>query len=137
MGSTKSITLDARSECLEYVVDFIETELNAIACPVDTQMQIELAVEELFVNISNYAYKGQPGKVTIYFTHPNKNMVSITLLDNGVPFNPLEQKDPDVFQPLEERNPGGLGIFLVKRTMDDVLYYYDGISNTLTISKAW
>jgi anti-sigma regulatory factor (Ser/Thr protein kinase) len=137
MDKDKCITLDARSDCLENAVSFIENELAAIACPDDKQMQIELAVEELFVNISNYAYNNQCGSVKIKFANPSKNMVIISLADKGIPFNPLERGDPDILQPLDEREPGGLGIFLVKRTMDNVVYKHDGEYNNITISKSW
>ncbi|MDR3301202.1 MAG: ATP-binding protein [Spirochaetaceae bacterium] len=137
MENDKSITLDAQTGCLENAVSFIESELAAIACPNDKQMQIELAVEELFVNISNYAYRNHDGSVKIKFANPSKNRVIITLADNGTPFNPLEREEPDILKPLEEREPGGLGIFLVKRTMDNVVYKHDGEYNNITISKSW
>ena len=99
-------------------------------------MQINLAVEEIFVNIASYAYRPETGKATVRFEVSEEPVtVTITFLDHGVPYDPLARQDPDVTLPAEERDIGGLGIFLTKQIMDDVSYEYCRGQNILRIKK--
>ena len=99
-------------------------------------MQLDIAVEELFVNIANYAYVPDTGKATIRLEINEEPLsVSITFIDNGVPYDPLAKADPDITLSAEERAIGGLGIFMVKKSMDDMFYEYKDSQNVLTIVK--
>lgn len=128
------IELDAVVANVPVLAEFIEAKLEQINCPVKAMMQISVAVDELFSNISMYAYGEQTGKAIIKITLDN-SMVSISFTDSGIPYNPLEKEDPDVEAPIEERKIGGLGIYMVKKTMDDMIYEYTDGHNILTIKK--
>ena len=135
-GEGKKLTLDAKAENLEQVIDFVNRELEKTDCSPKTQMQIDVAVEELFVNIAHYAYTPDTGSVTIVTdVKPEQNLVDITFIDSGVPYDPLAKPDPDVTLSAEEREIGGLGIYMVKKSMDDVKYEYRDGQNVLTITK--
>ena len=100
------------------------------------QIQLDVAVEEIFVNIANYAYTPNVGSATIRTElEPKTGMVAITFVDTGIPYDPLKKEDPDVSLPVEERQIGGLGIYMVKKSMDDMLYKYKDGQNILTIKK--
>ncbi len=130
----KTITVDATTENLNTVNEFIDGILEANGCPMKTQMQIELAVEEIYVNIANYAYGDGVGKAEISAECNNGN-VTITFKDSGVPYNPLEKDDPDFSLSADEREIGGLGIFLTKKNMDSVSYEYKDGFNVLIMTK--
>lgn len=130
------LTLDARVDDLDRVLAFVDERLEALDCPMKVQMQLDVAVEELYVNVASYAYGDAVGPVTIQFrsfTEPLR--VAITLIDQGLPYNPLEKPDPDVTLSSDARPIGGLGIYIVKKSMDDVLYDHIDGSNILTIVK--
>ena len=99
-------------------------------------MQIELAVEEVFINIASYAYLPGKGNATVRVeVTENPVSVTITFIDRGVPYDPLAKDDPDVTASAENRAIGGLGVFMVKKTMDDVAYEYRDGQNILTLKK--
>lgn len=132
----KEITLEATLENLQIVQDLISEELEKADCPMKTQIAITIAVEEIFVNIASYAYGDSIGKVTVSVEIQNPiTQAVITFIDQGVPYNPLAKEDPDITLSAEERSIGGLGIFMVKKSMDDVIYEYRNNSNILTIKK--
>ena len=132
----KSITVDARIENLGKVTDFLNKELDAINCDEKTKYKIDIAVDEIFSNIANYAYKPVDGKATVGFDDKGENrQVEIIFEDTGRPYNPLEKEDPNVNLPIEEREIGGLGILIVKKSMDEVLYEYKDKKNILTLRK--
>ena len=134
--SAKELKLEAVDENLGQVLDFVNGELEAMDCPPKTQMKIDVAVEEIFVNISHYAYKPETGLALIRIdTKSNPNRITITFSDWGVPYNPLAKPDPDVTLSAEERQIGGLGVFIVKKYMDDIKYEYVDGRNVLTIVK--
>ena len=130
------LEIEALTDNLQSVIDFVEENLELTACSMKIKMQIDIAVEELFVNIAHYAYTPATGKaiITIEIDNDNKE-VSITFTDSGIPFNPLEKEDPDVSLSAEERKIGGLGIYMVKKSMDKVRYAYEDGKNKLTITK--
>ena len=132
----KKLNIEAKTENLDQVLAFVEEQLDELDCPPAKSIQISVAVEEVFVNISNYAYSPSVGQAEIFFDHTDdsKEMI-MTFTDSGVPFNPLEREDPDVTLPAEQRQIGGLGIFMVKKSMDDVKYEYKDGKNILTIRK--
>lgn len=130
------LTVDAVVENLNQVLAFVDERLEALDCPVRTQMQIDVAVEELFVNIAHYAYDSGVGQATVRVeTFVDPLRVEITLLDHGVPYDPLAREDPDVTLSAEERGIGGLGIYMVKKSMDEVAYEYRDGRNILRIGK--
>lgn len=132
----KELTVEATLQNLAPVQTFIEGELEARGCPTKTLLQISVAVEEIYVNIARYAYHPEIGKATVRCCVEEAPLrVAIQFLDNGVPFDPLEKPDTDTTLSAEEREIGGLGILMVKRTMDDVNYSYEHGTNILTIRK--
>lgn len=136
MSSIKEWTLDAALESLRIVTEQIDQELEKLDCPIKTQFQIDVAVDELFSNIANYAYGSESGKAVVRFAFDESDrMVSLTFIDHGIAYDPLKKDDPDVTLSAEEREIGGLGIFLVKKTMDEMDYRYEDGCNILTIRK--
>ena len=130
------LEIEADTENLQRVMDFVDEHLEAANCPPKVQMQIDMAVEEIFVNIASYAYQPDKGKATVRVeVGEDPITASITFVDHGVPYDPLKREDPDVSLPAEERGIGGLGIFMVKKTMDDMRYEYRDGQNILTIVK--
>ena len=130
------LTLPATKENLAKVTDFIEALLDEAGCPLKTKMQISIAVEEIYVNIANYAYAPGTGDVTVTFeTAGNPRTATMCFIDSGIPYDPLAKKDPDVTRSAEEREIGGLGVFIVKKTMDDIYYEYKDGRNILTMKK--
>lgn len=129
----KSITVPARVECLKEVIAFIETELAAAKCAEKLLMQIDIAVEEIFVNIAHYAYEAE-GSATVGCGIMD-DKITITFMDSGVPYNPLEKEDPDTALDAGDRKIGGLGILIVKKSMDSITYQYKDGKNVLTIEK--
>ncbi|MBP1537522.1 MAG: ATP-binding protein [Ruminococcus sp.] len=126
----------AKTENLDTVIDFVNEHLEGVECPMKIQMQIDVAVEEIFVNIANYAYGTGEGPATVRINVDNQNkIVDITFIDNGVPYDPLAKEDPDITLSAQERQIGGLGIFMVKKSMDDVTYEYRDGHNILTLKK--
>ena len=131
-----NLQIVANENNLDAVNEFIDAKLDEVECLSQTRMQIELAVEEIFVNIARYAYHPEEGPVTIQVTVKDAPIrVILTFIDKGKPFDPLSKKDADVTLPPEEREIGGLGIFLVKKTMDSVEYEYKDGQNILTVVK--
>ena len=134
----KEWTLDATVENIAVITDCIEAELDAIGCPMKAKMQIGIAVDELFGNIAHYAYGTGIGVATVRLSvQYDKKAVSLTFIDSGVPYNPLVKEDPNTALSANERQIGGLGIYLVKKTMDDMTYSYRDGQNVLTITKNW
>ena len=132
----KELTVDATVENIPAVTDFVEAELDAVDCPMKTKMQLTMAIDEIMANIAQYAYAPGTGSVTVRFAWAEASKTAtLTFLDKGMPYNPLEKADPDVSLSAEDRPVGGLGIFLVKKTMDNVAYEYKYGQNVLTIQK--
>ena len=135
-AGAKELTLDAKTENLPEVLAFVDAELEARDCPPKAQMQIDVAVEELFVNIASYAYAPGTGTATVRLAFENEPRgVTITLIDRGTPYDPLAKPDPDVTLSAEERQIGGLGILMVKRSMDGLRYEYRDGQNMLELKK--
>lgn len=136
----KKLTVEASLVNLDLVLAFVEKELEAASCPAKIQGQICVALEELYVNIANYAYEGQTGECIICLcisTDGNGKRLELILKDKGKPFNPLDKADPDISLSAEDRPIGGLGIFMVKKIMDEVSYSYQEGFNCLTLVKKW
>ena len=132
----KELIVEAKRENLPQVQSFIDEQLEAVDCPMTTQIAIDVAAEELFVNIASYAYEHGEGVAVVQVTvHEEPLSVEITFIDNGRQYDPLAKEDPDITLSVKERKKGGLGIFMVKNSMDDVTYEYKDGKNILTITK--
>ena len=131
-----SKTFPAKTDALSEVLGFVEETLENYECSMKNQTAICVAIEEVFVNVASYAYGEGSGDVTldIGFDEANRD-VTFRLIDQGVPFDPLKKPDPDITLAIEERQVGGLGIFIVKKTMDTVHYAYEDGKNILTMIK--
>ena len=132
----KELTVEAKTTNIEAVTDFVNEQLEALDCPMKAQMQIDIAIDELFGNIAHYAYNPEIGKATVRVEVIEDPLaVVITFIDNGVPYDPLAKADPDTTLSAEEREIGGLGIYMVKKSMDDITYEYKDGQNILAIKK--
>lgn len=132
----KELTIAAKVENIEAVTDFVNQQLEALDCPMKAQMQIDIAIDELFGNIAHYAYNPEIGQATVRVEVVEDPLsVVITFIDNGVPYDPLAKADPDTTLSAEEREIGGLGIYMVKKTMDEITYDYQNGQNILRIRK--
>ena len=132
----EELELEASVANLPRVLGFIDNHLEAAGCPLKVMMQIDVAVEEIFVNIANYAYAPGKGMARIRIkTIEDPPAVDITFIDSGVQYETLAKEDPDVTLSAEERKIGGLGIYLVKNTMDDMTYEYIDGQNILKLRK--
>jgi sigma-B regulation protein RsbU (phosphoserine phosphatase) len=134
VDGTDTLKIEARTENLEQVLAFIERNLEAADCPVKAQTQICVAAEEIFVNIASYAYTPETGDAVISMS-TGDGTAEIVFRDRGMPFDPLAKPDPDVTLAARDRQIGGLGIYMVKKSMDEVLYRYENGENVLTIRK--
>ncbi|MBP9989112.1 MAG: ATP-binding protein [Ruminococcus sp.] len=130
----KSKTFPASVDSLNDALAFVEEELESLSCSLKSIMQISVCVEEMFVNVAHYAYNGESGEVTLSIDDKN-SVVEISLIDNGQEFNPLAKDDPDITLSAEDRQIGGLGIFMVKKSMDEVLYERKDEKNIFTMKK--
>ena len=132
----EKLTIEAATENLQQVIDFATELLEAHDCPMKVVMQMELVIEEIFVNVSSYAYRPDVGNVTICVDFAeNPSAVKMTFIDGGKPYNPLERPDPDTTLDIDEREIGGLGIFLVKKNVNDISYEHADGKNILRVKK--
>jgi anti-sigma regulatory factor (Ser/Thr protein kinase) len=130
------IVLPAEIDKLDDVIAFIDTSLEGHEYSDKTLMEIEIAVEEIFVNIASYAYPPGTGVVSVETDISGKPEKLIArFVDNGIKYDPLEKEDPDVGLSVEDTSIGGLGIFITKESMDDVVYEYKENKNILIITK--
>jgi len=130
----KKITIPAKIENLPQAIDFINQQLKPFEPISQAQLQLELAVEEVYVNIAKYAYEPGEGKVFISCEiDENPLQATVQFTDSGIPYNPIDNKAPDMKS--REKEVGGLGIFLIKKNVDDISYQYQDGKNILTIRK--
>ena len=134
MSEMKVLKVPASDDRLYEVQDFVNAELEENDCPMATQLLIEISLEELFVNISHYAYPEGNGWAEIH-VGVEDGVMELTLIDGGIPFDPLAKPDPDVTLMAEDRQIGGLGIYMVKQKMDAMEYERRDDKNILTIRK--
>ncbi|MDR1133502.1 MAG: ATP-binding protein [Synergistaceae bacterium] len=125
------LKVDAETENLGEVLEFIASETPGL--PEKTRQNILIAAEEIFVNIAQYAYRPGTGKTIVRVTSGGD--VTIEFEDCGAPYDPLQKADPDITLSTEERDIGGLGIFMAKSLMDNISYRREGNKNILTIKK--
>ena len=132
----KELSLDAVVENIDIVTDFVNKQLEQYDCPIKAQMQIDIAIDELFGNIAHYAYNPEVGPAIVRVEVLEDPLsVVITFIDHGIPYNPLSTEDPDTTLSAEERQIGGLGIYMVKKSMDEIAYEYKDGQNILRIKK--
>ena len=132
----RELNIEAKVENLDKVIAFVDEEIDKLECSQKIRVQIDVAVEELFVNIAHYAYRPDVGPATVRVeVEKDPPAVSITFIDHGIPYDPLAKEDPDITLSAEERSIGGLGIFMVKKSMDDIDYEYKDGQNILHIRK--
>lgn len=127
-----TIKIPADIQCWEELENYMSKEFERNNVPKDKIMKTLMAVEEIFVNIAHYAYHPSKGFVWIK-NFVSENMYHITFIDEGEPYNPLEKADPDITLDLDDREIGGLGIFMVKNITDKVDYHHIGNQNQFTI----
>lgn len=121
---------------LSDVLAFVDEQVERYFCSMKIQMQIDIAIEEIFVNIANYAYGDGTGPVEIRcLVDGDPPCLAVTFIDEGIRYNPLAKEDPDTTLSADERQIGGLGIFMVKKSMDSMEYEYKDGKNILTIRK--
>ena len=132
----KEWTFEANVDRIPWLTDQVNEVLEGLDCSMKAQMQIDVAIDELLANIASYAYGAGKGEVTVRLDfEADTRTASITFIDSGIPYDPSGKPDPDVTLAAEEREVGGLGIFLVKKTMDDMAYVRRDGHNVLTIFK--
>ena len=133
----KELTIDATIENITQVTAFVDEQLEALDCPLKAQMQIDIAIDELFGNIAHCAYNPEIGPATVRVEVLQDPLaVVVSFIDNGIPYDPLAKEDPDVALSAEDREIGGLGIYMVKKSMDEITYEYKDGQNILRIKKA-
>ena len=132
----KELTVEATVDNLEKVTSFVNEQLENLSCPMKAQMQIDIAIDELFSNIAYYAYQPKTGNATVQIEVVNEPLaVVITFIDEGTPYDPLSRENPDTSLSAEERQIGGLGIYMVRKSMDEISYEYREGKNILKIKK--
>ena len=132
----QTLSILAVTENLPQVLGFVDKNLELLDCSASDQWQMDVSVEEIFVNIASYAYDREPGLAVVCVdTSPDPASITITFMDRGIPYNPLANPDPDISLPLRDRKRGGLGIFVAKQYMDDIAYQYKDGQNILTLKK--
>ena len=132
----KELTIAAVVENIDTVTEFVNVQLEALNCSMKAQMQIDIAIDELFGNIAHYAYNPDVGSATVRVEVTEEPLaVIITFIDGGVPYDPLKTADPDISLSAEDRQLGGLGIYMVKKSMDEISYEYKDGKNILSIKK--
>lgn len=130
----QELQIEAKKENLEKIQNYIFNFMSANHISEPNKMKVDVIVEEIFVNICNYAYDGKSGPCIVRQSVEN-NILKISFIDNGKKYNPLEEKDPDITLGIDLRPIGGLGIYMTKKFMDEVLYEYKDNQNILTIIK--
>lgn len=132
----KELTIPATLDNIAVVTDAVNEFLESCGFPLKAQTQVDIAIDELFGNIAAYAYHPETGTATVLMEKlEGPSRVIITFMDQGVPFDPLEEAEPDTTRSAEEREIGGLGIFLVRKIMNGMDYEYKDGQNILSITK--
>ncbi len=133
-NSKQTLCVDAKLDNYADVIAFVDKLLEQNGCDEENRLRVQLAVDEIFTNIVNYAYSAEGGKVEIAFLCKD-GIAEITFADNGIPYDPLKKDDPDITLSPEEMQIGGLGVFIAKNNMDSISYRYENNRNILTMSK--
>ena len=132
----RTLRVAADIENIEKVTELVGEVLKGTDCSCQVRDKINVAVDEIFSNIAKYAYAPGKGDVTVSAeTDKDRESITVTFKDNGKKYDPLEVNDPDVSLSADERTPGGLGVYMVRKLMDDVSYEYKDGQNILKIKK--
>lgn len=131
----EKVTLPAKLENLDLMISWILKNADIVGFDEKNKFQIKLASEEVLVNIINYAYPSKSGAIELSLNPKPKDSLEIVFADWGVPFDPLSLPEPKVCAPIEERKIGGLGVYLVRKVMDEVKYRREDERNILTVTK--
>ncbi len=135
---TYELLLPAEDEKLDELLSFLEEKLAEAGCPPAVLMKINISAEEIFINIAHYAYGPEGGSAALRLEiSDDPPAAALTFSDCGTPYDPLSRKDPDLTLPAEERQIGGLGVYMVKKQMDEVSYEYKDGQNVLWMKKAF
>lgn len=136
ISNTRDLTLPADVKYLDKVLEHLNQCLDETGCPEDIRLSLNIAAEEIYVNVANYAYTPKQGDVRLIFTlEKDPAALTIEFIDKGVPYNPLAKENPDITLSAEERQIGGLGVFMVKKSMDELYYEYKNGENHFWIKK--
>ena len=134
--STQTITLTAVPENFAAAQERVRSFLDSASCSMRTLFELDMVVEEVFINVASYAYPDSTGMVSLDLTlDEEQNFLCLTFRDSGIPYDPLRKQSPDLSAPAEKRPIGGLGIFLVQKYSDSLSYEYADGENRLTIGK--
>ena len=129
-------TFPAKQDALSDVLGFVEQMLDSFECPIKIQVALCVAIEEVFVNVAHYAYGEGEGNMSLGIGFDEESRaITFRMTDKGIPFDPLKKPDPDISLSADEREIGGLGIFITKKTMDSLTYTYENNENILTMIK--
>ena len=129
-------TFPAKTEALSDVLGFVEQMLDSFECPIKIQLALCVAIEEVFVSVAHYAYGEGEGNMSLGIGFDEESRaITFRMTDKGIPFDPLKKPDPDISLSADEREIGGLGIFITKKTMDSLTYTYENNENILTMNK--
>lgn len=132
----KELAVEAVADNLQKVMDFMTGALSDKNCSTKTLLQMELVLEEIFINIASYAYDGDKRPVVMSVDFEEDPVAAVvSFRDKGTPYNPLDRADPDLALKLEKREIGGLGIFLVKKNVDAIWYEHINDENVLSFRK--
>lgn len=132
----EKITVPAKVECIEEIESFVMEKLDFPECPIKAKRHICVVIDEMFSNIAQYSYGDKEGTVDIAYDYDsNEKMITIIFTDSGVPFNPVEFKDPDLKDCMTKEQAGGLGIFITKMLSTSISYTYEDGKNILTLTK--
>ena len=132
------LKIEAKKENFEKVLAFVDEALEKAGVPYEVQLSVEMAIEEIYLNIVYYAYAQKDGDAIILADINEKDKIlTLTFIDEGPEYNPLLKEDPDTTMDIMDRPIGDLGILMVKKMMDDVAYCRENGENHLTIKKGW
>ena len=132
------LKIEAKKENFEKVLAFVDEALEKAGVPYEVQLSVEMAIEEIYLNIVYYAYAQKDGDAIILADINEKDKIlTLTFIDEGPEYNPLLKEDPDTTMDIMDRPIGGLGILMVKKMMDDVAYCRENGENHLTIKNGW
>ncbi len=129
------LTLPAVLKNLDPLMAFITDAAKNRGFDEKKLFHIKLAAEEILVNVINYAYRGEPGDIEVRVDFREDESLVVEIVDRGIAFDPLSLPEPDINAPMEKRRIGGLGIFLVRKLMDEVSYRREEERNILTFIK--
>ena len=131
----RELTLQATVDNMPRLMLWLDSQLEELDCPMKAPVQLDIAPDEVFSNIVHYAYEDSTGDATVWVERLDPPAIRMTFIDGGKPYNPLQKEDPNTALSAEERQIGGLGIYMVKKSMDEVTYRYHEGQNILTIVK--